>query len=727
MTVGPKTVVVEYPGDDNYTANYTISGFNVENVKVTPDIVVVDQGNGTVVVVVGDNATGNVTITVEGKNFTGEVINGTAVITVENVTPGVHDIEVIYSGDETHNNSTADATITIPKDEIKINVGAYDIYVGSTEFINVTLPNGASGNVLIEVNGRIYEPVAVDNNVVRFAVENLTAGGKTVVAYYSGDDKYVPRNVTDRFTVSKYNSTVSAEIDDVYVGENVIVNVKGIDDATGQVLIDIDGVTYYANLTNGIGSVEIPRMLNGTYPVNLTYVGDYKYLPSHNTALFHVSKVPSFVIPVAEDIYVGELENIQLSVPTDAVGNVTLVINGEEYNFNVEDGLLAAVYSEGTEYYVAVSGGNGVLVLTGLPEGEYLVSARYNGDDKYLPSVNETTFKVIKVEAPPEIIRNETEPTNTQSSESETPILVPDEPEPVNVVPLDDNDVINSEYFGNFTNKTNPVEAPVTEDPVSEPIDTPISVTPHDIYVGETETVVVTVPNDATGNVTIEIDGKKYTTTEIIDGKATFNVDGLTAGEKTVIAIYSGNDKYAANNTNGKFNVKKLPSTVNATGEDIYVGEDEIIEVDVPKDATGTVTIEIDGKKYSTTDIVDGKAKITIPELPAGDYTAKVYYSGDDKYLPSEGNLSFKVSEVESPAEDDVEEEYNETTDDDITETDDGDDISYPDSENDETHPAKKSYHEDNVGLSQYETGNPLLVLLLVLLAIGSSQIRRFK
>jgi hypothetical protein len=209
-------------------------------------------------------------------------------------------------------------------------------------------------------------------------------------------------------------------------------------------------------------------MLNGTYPVILTYVGDYKYLPSHNTALFHVSKVPSFVIPVAEDIYVGELENIQLSVPTDAVGNVTLVINGEEYNFNVEDGLLAAVYSQGTEYYVAVSGGNGVLVLTGLPEGEYLVSARYNGDDKYLPSVNETTFKVIKVEAPPEIIRNETEPTNTQSSESETPILVPDEPEPVNVVPLDDNDVINSEYFGNFTNKTNPVEAPVTEeDPVS--------------------------------------------------------------------------------------------------------------------------------------------------------------------------------------------------------------------------------------------------------------------
>lgn len=37
------------------------------------------------------------------------------------------------------------------------------------------------------------------------------------------------------------------------------------------------------------------------------------------------------------------------------------------------------------------------------------------------------------------------------------------------------------------------------------------------------------------------------------------------------------------NNRNGKFNVYKLFSTVNATSEDIYVSEDEIIEVDVLK------------------------------------------------------------------------------------------------------------------------------------------------
>ena len=41
---------------------------------------IIDQGNGTVVVVVGDNATGNVTVKVGDKEFNATVVNGTAVL-----------------------------------------------------------------------------------------------------------------------------------------------------------------------------------------------------------------------------------------------------------------------------------------------------------------------------------------------------------------------------------------------------------------------------------------------------------------------------------------------------------------------------------------------------------------------------------------------------------------------------------------------------------------------
>ena len=92
MTAGPKTVVVEYSGDGNYTSGYAVGNFTVEPAKVVPDVSVVDYGNGTVVVVVGDNATGNVTITVGGKNYTAEVVNGTAVVELGNVAPGTHEV-----------------------------------------------------------------------------------------------------------------------------------------------------------------------------------------------------------------------------------------------------------------------------------------------------------------------------------------------------------------------------------------------------------------------------------------------------------------------------------------------------------------------------------------------------------------------------------------------------------------------------------------------------------
>ena len=80
LTAGNKTIVVEYSGDANHTANYTISDFTVGEVKVVPDINVIDQGNGTVVVVVGDNATGNVTVKVGDKEFNATVVNGATIL-----------------------------------------------------------------------------------------------------------------------------------------------------------------------------------------------------------------------------------------------------------------------------------------------------------------------------------------------------------------------------------------------------------------------------------------------------------------------------------------------------------------------------------------------------------------------------------------------------------------------------------------------------------------------
>ena len=540
-----------------------------------------------------------------------------------------------------------------------------------------------------------------------------------------------------------------------------------------------------------MGTVEIPYLPNGTYEVNLTYTGDDKYLSSTNKSTVTLSKLESFVIPIAHNIKVGENEIIKLMVPVDATGNVTVVIDTEEYVFNLNNGVLGATYNAGEKYTVAISGGNGELVITGLPKGEYTVSVKYNGDDKYLPAVNTTIFTVSKVNTPMDVIDygngtvkvivpgNATgnvtvkveNKTYTVPVENGTAIVNIENVTPgsheIEVIYLGDDN-----YSSNTTDST--VEIPKYY--------SPISVAAHDIYVGETETVVVTLPGDATGTVTIEINGKEYTTS-LVNGKATFNVDGLAFGNKTVAVKYSGDNKYRDNYTTGQFVVLKVPSTVKASGKDIKVGKDEVITATVPGDATGRVLVDIDGVGYYG-EIVNGKAKIIIPELPSGKYSAKVIYEGDDKYLPSNTQVKFTVSKVNTPISatgDEIEQGEDATVvvkvpsdatgsvtitidgkkytadvkngkavfiipgltkgDYDVDASYSGDkkydandtitDVEVYFNEN-PSHP--ESHHnvplnhgDSDVGLSKYATGNPIFVLMLIILVIGSTQLRRFK
>ena len=788
LKAGTYDVNVRYNGDGKYLPSDSHATFKVSKVDtIDEDIKVIDQGNGTVVVVVPNNATGNVTVKVGDHTYVANVTNGTAVIQLDNEAPGTHDIEVVYSGDDKYSNATVNSSVTVPKLSASINVDTANIQVGDAALINVTLPDDATGDVTIEIDGKVYTPYEFKDGVARFKVENLTSGVKTVVVKYSGDDNYISNFTTSNFTVSKRSSTVSATITDANVGDNVTVTVSVPEDATGQVLIDIDGVGYYVNVTGGKGTVDIPRIPSGVYPVNLTYTGDDKYLPSHSNGSFNVSKVASFVIPTAQDIPVGANEFITIQVPEDATGNVTLIIDGEEYVFNLNDGTLGAGYSGDHKYSIAVSGGKGSITINGLPKGEYVVSVKYNGDDKYLQSSNTTTFIVYKDSTDMEI---------KDLGNGTVVVELPEDAKGNVTVTID-----NQTYVVNVTNGTAVIDlvnaTPGTHDitvrysgdddyppkTVNSTVtipkrSTPIRVDVSDIYVGDTATVTVHLPDEATGEVEIEINGKKYTG-EAKNGKAVIKVSGLAFGDKTVAVTYGGDKYYVENFTTAQFKVLQRPSSVSASSVNVKYGNDGVITVTVPADQTGRVLVNVNGIGYYAT-IKNGKAKVVVPDLAVGSYKVTVTYEGDDKYLPSTTTTSFKVTKSKSSIS---------STGDVITEGENADVVidvpkgakgsvtikvngkkytakvkngkarfkvsglkagsykvhaKYSGDKNHEPSTsttkivvhkngkeksgskAGSQYHEAT-SLEKHATGNPILILLLVILALGSTQIRRFK
>ena len=653
---GDYTVVAKYNGDDKYASSENSTTLSVAKVKVSPDDVkVVDQGNGTVVVVVPENATGNITIKVGDKNYTAPIVNGTAVVNVDNSTPGTHDVEVIYSGDENTEGTSTTSKVTVPKYDTPMSVTVENIKAGDNAIITVNVPDGATGNVTIEIDGVTYTG-EIKNGKATIAVKDLTVGNKSVYVKYDGDDKYNANMTTAQFSVDKRNTTVKAIIEDIGAGENLTVTVILPEDATGQVLIDIDGVGYYVNVTNGTGVAKIPHLGSGTYTVNVTYTGDDKYASSFTSKTFKVEKIESFVIPTAVNIVVGENENIKLIVPADATGNVTVIVVGEEYNYNLDDGTLS-VPSGDTKYTVAISGGKGELIIAGLPKGEYFVSVRYNGDNKYLPSTNSTIFTVSKTDTNMDIV---------DKGNGTIVVILPEDATGTVTVKIGDDEYVVDVVNGTATinvDKTIPgtytAEVSYSGDPnyaskkanatvVIPKSEAPIKIDVKDGYVGDTITVTVTAPSDATGTVTVEVDGKKYTA-EVKDGKAVVNIKGLTAGDKNIVVKYSGDDYYQDNITSSEFKVMKKDSTISASSTNIKVGKDEVITVTVPSDAKGIVLVDINGVGYYA-EVINGKAKVVVPDLPAGKYTAKVTYQGDDKYSESKTiTTSFTVSKSKAP------------------------------------------------------------------------------
>ena len=168
------------------------------------------------------------------------------------------------------------------------------------------------------------------------------------------------------------------------------------------------------------------------------------------------------------------------------------------------------------------------------------------------------------------------------------------------------------------------------------------------ITVGEDAVIVVSGLKDATGNVTVAVNGKTYIVS-ISEGKATITVPGLTENATATVS-YPGDDKYNSASTTADIVVNPKPkenATITIDVPPVTEGQNVTVNVELPRDATGNVAAVVAGKTY-TAPIKDGKATITIPELAAGNYNVPVTYSGDDKYNSLTEEVKITVDEDKS-------------------------------------------------------------------------------
>ena len=93
---------------------------------------------------------------------------------------------------------------------------------------------------------------------------------------YFGDDKYLSKEINTQTSVLKYNSTTYLDIGVVNVGEDVILTITTLSDATGNVTLKINDKIETLTLNNSKATYTIKNIKRGDYFISAVYNGDDK-------------------------------------------------------------------------------------------------------------------------------------------------------------------------------------------------------------------------------------------------------------------------------------------------------------------------------------------------------------------------------------------------------------------------------------------------------------------
>lgn len=354
----------------------TITADNVE-FNISGEFSLLLSYNGTPL----SNQSITVTINDRDYNLTTDS-NGIASVKLE-LPSGKHVAEIRFEGSELYAPATANANITVNKLNCVISVEVEDILVYGTETINITLPEDATGDIVVTIDDKTY-PARADNGHASVNVTNLAIGEYEVIVEYYGDGRYMNATATATFnvkanetnTTNKTVPTINIKAENIFLYETAVINVTLPQDATGDIIITVNEKTYTSQLDNGSASISIPNLVVGKYNIEVEYYGNDKYLYATAKSAFNVDAVESNMTIRFNNT------NLYIKLSNDAKGNVSLLVDGTDmYNATLVNGVAD-------------------ILLENLTVGNHSIEVKYSGDEKYAPSSYNGTIVVTKEDDP---------------------------------------------------------------------------------------------------------------------------------------------------------------------------------------------------------------------------------------------------------------------------------------------------------------------------------------
>lgn len=350
--------------------------------------------------VAGVNVTGDVVLTISGKKYIVNVVNGLAVFEIpEMLDAGEYHIDVSYLGSEKYNAADGATDFTVAKKEITMNVTIDKDYRDIT--VNVNLSEKLDGNLTVLVNNTPYT-LSYTNGTGSLILKNLTYGNYTISAVFTKDN-YQTVNVSENVEINSIKTVLEAENVVMYYRDGtrfavVLRDIYGNPLANMNVTISINGRNYVKQSDeNGTASLGL-NLESKNYTVVTTFGGNSKYFGTRSN-----NTVSILSTLISKDIVKYYRNGTQfyatvLDFKGNPLANTTVMfnINGVFYNKTTDENGTAKlnIWLRPGKYIITIfnlvtgeQAGNNVTVLSKIVENYDLV--------KYYKNASKFSVKIL--------------------------------------------------------------------------------------------------------------------------------------------------------------------------------------------------------------------------------------------------------------------------------------------------------------------------------------------
>jgi hypothetical protein len=298
LAAGKYTVKAIFDGNTNYNPASKSATFEVKGVTISNLIIpsAVSNNDYKYSLDLPQDADGNLTVTINGKNYTSKAANGQATVSLPKMADGNYKYTVKYSGDSKYEEFTKTDTVKVAK--VTVKSGDANIAYGSGYDYKTTFTNNdgtplANAEVSFVINGKIFK-VKTDSKGV--AILNVGLGNG-VYEIASINPKTGETTYNTLTIIGGTNATIlsASNVSTVYNGGKFItINLKDVFDrpmANVPISVNITGTpTIVVTDSNGQAKVSTNGLTPKTYYANVTFAGNNKFTNSSAVAKVVVNK-----------------------------------------------------------------------------------------------------------------------------------------------------------------------------------------------------------------------------------------------------------------------------------------------------------------------------------------------------------------------------------------------------------------------------------------------------